>query len=154
MTDERYRQKAKEEHEKEGECEIDDGAVVSRGSDPGAYVQAWVWVYSDANEASDGDDQQGSDEDTDRENGGPCMTCKATMCDHEGMCPRCSRDEAITALLKTMGDFGTQDIYTDAREYEGRTLAARKLSVLCAHAAAGKPISVLDVQLILENGVN
>lgn len=31
-------------HGREGECEIDDGAKISRGSEPGAYVQAWVWV--------------------------------------------------------------------------------------------------------------
>lgn len=29
---------------KDGELEIDDGAVVSMGDDPGAYVMAWVWV--------------------------------------------------------------------------------------------------------------
>ena len=28
----------------EGELEIDETAVVSEGSDPGAYVLAWVWV--------------------------------------------------------------------------------------------------------------
>jgi hypothetical protein len=27
-----------------GELEIDENAPVSRGDDPGAYVQAWVWV--------------------------------------------------------------------------------------------------------------
>ncbi len=44
-TDEQYRAKAKELHEREGELEVDDSASVSRGtSDPGAYVQAWVWV--------------------------------------------------------------------------------------------------------------
>ena len=30
--------------EEEGELEIDDNAVISRGSDGGAYVQAWVWI--------------------------------------------------------------------------------------------------------------
>lgn len=29
---------------KDGEVEVDDGATVSRGDDPGAYVHAWVWV--------------------------------------------------------------------------------------------------------------
>lgn len=28
----------------DGELEIDDNAVVSHGTDNGAYVQAWVWV--------------------------------------------------------------------------------------------------------------
>lgn len=35
---------AKDEHEKEGECEIDDNAELSEGDDNGTYVQAWVWV--------------------------------------------------------------------------------------------------------------
>ena len=29
----------------DGTLEVDDNAVVSRGDDPGAYVQAWLWVY-------------------------------------------------------------------------------------------------------------
>jgi hypothetical protein len=40
------RQQASEEHERDGECEIDDDAVVS-ASDKGAYVMAWVWVDGD-----------------------------------------------------------------------------------------------------------
>lgn len=36
--------KAKETKHKEGDLEIDDNAAVSIGSDPGAYVQAWVWI--------------------------------------------------------------------------------------------------------------
>jgi len=28
----------------DGDFEVDPGAVVSKGDDPGAYVQAWVWV--------------------------------------------------------------------------------------------------------------
>jgi len=44
-SDEAYIETARELYQREGETEIDDGAVVSRGSDPGAYVQAWVWVY-------------------------------------------------------------------------------------------------------------
>ena len=35
---------AKEQYHREGECEIEDSAIVSEGSDNGAYVQAWVWV--------------------------------------------------------------------------------------------------------------
>jgi hypothetical protein len=31
-------------HHVDGECEIDDAATISAGDDPGAYVQAWVWV--------------------------------------------------------------------------------------------------------------
>ena len=34
---------AKDQWHKDGECEIDDDAVVSTSKD-GAYVQAWVWV--------------------------------------------------------------------------------------------------------------
>ncbi|MCP4900088.1 MAG: hypothetical protein GY906_24220 [bacterium] len=32
----------------DGEIEIDDDAVVSVSDDPGAYVQAWVWVDASA----------------------------------------------------------------------------------------------------------
>lgn len=52
VTDEQYIEKARERYGSEGEVEIDDGAIISRGHDPGAYVQAWVWVYDDeVNEA-------------------------------------------------------------------------------------------------------
>lgn len=35
---------AREEWTREGQIEVDEGAFVSRGDDPGAYVMAWVWV--------------------------------------------------------------------------------------------------------------
>lgn len=47
MTDEQYIAKARKEYQEDGSIEVDDGAPVSRGSDPGAYVQAWVWVYNE-----------------------------------------------------------------------------------------------------------
>ena len=31
-------------HHRDGELEIDPGAVVSKGGDPGAYVMAWLWI--------------------------------------------------------------------------------------------------------------
>lgn len=36
--------KAQQLHHSDGEIEIDDNALVSRGEDAGCYVQAWVWV--------------------------------------------------------------------------------------------------------------
>jgi hypothetical protein len=33
-----------QEQAREGEVEVDAEAVVSEGDDPGAYVQAWMWV--------------------------------------------------------------------------------------------------------------
>lgn len=45
-TDEEYVNTAREIYHKDGETEIDAGAIVSRGDDPGAYVMAWVWVYA------------------------------------------------------------------------------------------------------------
>ena len=42
-----YRAAAERIHADEGEIEIDDGAVVSKGEDAGAYVAAWVWVPDD-----------------------------------------------------------------------------------------------------------
>lgn len=38
---------AKEQCHRDGECEVDDNAIVSEGNDNGAYVQAWVWVDFD-----------------------------------------------------------------------------------------------------------
>jgi hypothetical protein len=38
------RARAKEIWQREGEIEIDDTARVSRGTEAGAYVAAWVWV--------------------------------------------------------------------------------------------------------------
>jgi hypothetical protein len=40
---------ARDQHEREGTCEIDSGAKISEvpldvDGDNGAYVQAWVWV--------------------------------------------------------------------------------------------------------------
>jgi hypothetical protein len=44
MTDTEYIKQARVEYQRDGVIEIDDNAKVSRGSYPGAYVQAWVWV--------------------------------------------------------------------------------------------------------------
>jgi hypothetical protein len=46
---------------KEGELEVDDDAIVSKGCDEGAYVQAWLWVPDkeagiDAGEDPDADE--------------------------------------------------------------------------------------------------
>jgi hypothetical protein len=35
---------AREQHQKDGELEIDDDARVSEGNDNGCYVGAWVWL--------------------------------------------------------------------------------------------------------------
>jgi hypothetical protein len=42
-----YREAAKRIYGKDGAIEIDQNAPVSEGSDEGAYVQAWVWVYAE-----------------------------------------------------------------------------------------------------------
>ncbi len=36
--------RARDQHEREGECEIDGNAELSRSDDGGYYVQAWLWV--------------------------------------------------------------------------------------------------------------
>lgn len=46
-------EQAQSEYGSEGECEIDDGAVCSRGDDNGLYVQAWVWIADDEIEEDD-----------------------------------------------------------------------------------------------------
>ena len=43
--DKKYILKARELYQKDGEIEIDDNAVVSRGDSDGVYVAAWVFVY-------------------------------------------------------------------------------------------------------------
>lgn len=43
-NDNLYREAADTKWGREGECEIDDGAVVSVSDDDGAYVAAWVWI--------------------------------------------------------------------------------------------------------------
>ena len=43
--DKKYILQARRQYEKDGEIEIDDNAVVSRGDPDGAYVAAWVFVY-------------------------------------------------------------------------------------------------------------
>lgn len=35
---------ARQQHQKEGQVEIDDSAQLSEGDDNGCYVQAWVWA--------------------------------------------------------------------------------------------------------------
>lgn len=61
MTNKQYIKKAREQYQSEGSIEIDDNAVVSRGSDPGAYVQAWVWVEDPrARERGHGSENDGS----------------------------------------------------------------------------------------------
>ena len=39
------RQRAMDEMQRDGELEIDPGAVISFGDGKGAYVLAWVWIY-------------------------------------------------------------------------------------------------------------
>jgi hypothetical protein len=43
---------AAQRHHRDGELEIDPGAVVSKGDDPGAYVMPWLWI-DDSELASD-----------------------------------------------------------------------------------------------------
>ncbi len=42
-----YVKAAQENHHRDGEIEVGLPAVVSRGSDDGAYVMAWVWVRNE-----------------------------------------------------------------------------------------------------------
>jgi len=42
--DKKYVDAARLIYARDGEIEVDEGAAVSHGADPGAYVQAWVWV--------------------------------------------------------------------------------------------------------------
>lgn len=53
LSEEEYRELARDQHEREGTLEIDDEATVSFSDDGGAYVQAWVWVYTPTPEETD-----------------------------------------------------------------------------------------------------
>lgn len=55
-----YKAAALKEHHEEGECEIDDDAIVSMGADPGAYVMAWIWVAGA--QAGISEDKEGEDD--------------------------------------------------------------------------------------------
>ena len=44
VIDAAYRKAAKAQYEEEGEIEVDDNAIVSKGDDDGAYVASWLWV--------------------------------------------------------------------------------------------------------------
>ncbi|MBX4911454.1 hypothetical protein HJA82_29510 [Rhizobium bangladeshense] len=74
-----YRAAAKEQAN--DDLEVDDDAVVSPGDDPGAWVQAWIWIRND--EAGISED----DEDV-------CRTCGAEYEDggdgFDGECPDCA----------------------------------------------------------------
>ena len=54
-SDEWFRERAQELYGREGLVEIDDNALISRGCDPGAYVEAWVWVPYKENKEQDPD---------------------------------------------------------------------------------------------------
>ncbi|MBX5130742.1 hypothetical protein HJB53_30090 [Rhizobium lentis] len=74
-----YRAAAKEQAN--DELEVDDDAVVSPGDDPGAWVQAWIWIRND--EAGISED----DEDA-------CRDCGEHYADggdgYNGRCPDCA----------------------------------------------------------------
>src|SRR5262245_15241049 len=87
LSDEWYIAAAREEWEKDGEIKIDDGAVVSRSDDPGAYVQAWVWVYNNG--------ECGQCEDTEEVTSTYCGSlCPECLAEHCEECEVCAKDFA------------------------------------------------------------
>ena len=48
ITNQQYVDAARSIYHQDGEIEVDDGAKVSRGTDDGVYVQAWVWVGNES----------------------------------------------------------------------------------------------------------
>ena len=67
MTDQQYIEAARKQYGREAELEIDDGALVSRGSDAGAYVAAWVWIDSPNEDQPSEEDPDGPDVTTARD---------------------------------------------------------------------------------------
>jgi hypothetical protein len=63
----KYRETASDTYAADGITEIDADAVVSQGSDPGAYVSAWVWVA--AEDAGVEFDKEGTDENEEQKEG-------------------------------------------------------------------------------------
>lgn len=62
--EERIRELAREQHQVDGEVEIDDvigGAEISEGDDNGAYVRAWVWVDFSDTDLDKEDEEEGDD---------------------------------------------------------------------------------------------
>lgn len=55
-------------------------------------------------------------------------------------------NEVIMQLLREIGDLGTQDLYTDAEEYSGRTAALHGLCTLAGRIADGEDVTAQDVQ--------
>jgi hypothetical protein len=49
-SDDWFRARARDLYERDGYVEVDLDATISRGDDPGAYVQGWVWVPMDEKE--------------------------------------------------------------------------------------------------------
>jgi hypothetical protein len=103
--DDPYRAAAKEDAD--DELEIDDDAVVSPGSDPGAWVHAWVWIPErkaglftceecsglfTVDRCADGDtcDECARDDDDDN----TCRTCGEPYEEggdgYDGECPSCA----------------------------------------------------------------
>jgi hypothetical protein len=56
----------------------------------------------------------------------------------------------IQRLLESINDIGTQDIYTDASEYENRTGAMHELAALAGQIARHEPATVADVNTIMD----
>lgn len=52
-----FKDAAHSAHHLDGECEIDDDAVVS-DSEAGAYVQAWIWVSNEEAGIPDPEDEE------------------------------------------------------------------------------------------------
>ncbi|MBV5324882.1 MAG: hypothetical protein J0626_06220, partial [Rhodospirillaceae bacterium] len=99
MTTAEYIQKAKKLYERDGEIEVDDNAKVSEGSDPGAYVQAWVWVPNP--EAETEDDEAVEESETEDEPSDLCDHChrsgvEIARTDAEGdaVCVECDKEDA------------------------------------------------------------
>jgi len=82
---EAYRAAAKEMG-RDGELEVDDNAVVSFGSDPGAYVAAWIWVPNEAVGIKRCDSCERTELNPPDEAGW------VETCDFDTLCPECAEE--------------------------------------------------------------
>jgi hypothetical protein len=58
----------------------------------------------------------------------------------------CTLPPEARALLAALGNLGTQDLYTDAEEYENRVGGMQGLCLLAAQMANGDTVTLADIE--------
>lgn len=61
-------------------------------------------------------------------------------------------DPTLKALLRAIGELGTNDVYTDSEEYENRAVAMHNLCQVAARAANGEEIDFGELSKLIDAG--